>query len=608
MQGSYKTNNIKRDVSLSKAAFLLSVFAGILLLAFLIAIGTVDNTDIKQSRIEKGYVRVENYNCQEVEDTNTPIGVREEYTFTLDKTIANDTNLAFYTVHQYVEVWLDGENVFRLYPSQEQQLCKTVGSNWVMLPIYREDAGKEIRVEIIPVYESFRDRKVEIYIGSELAIYKDRLSKDLPQLLLGAMAVFVGFIFICVAGYNILRKQRGWSIAALGMFSVMMGVWRLTDTRFTPFIFPEKPVLMFYISVIMMMLGMVPFIKCIEEYFNGKGRRILNIYCICVSIVCVIQLLLQVFRIFDLRDILFITHIEIAVGVVIAVGAGVYERIKYPGKPKMPMGNELMYLCVAGVMADVAAYYMKGNSSGLLFSLLAFLLYIVFMGFITMFNYSEQEVRLAEQGRLLAEQNRELAEKERKLTERRIAAMMSQIRTHFIFNVLTTISGYCKIDPKKADNALIRFSRYLRKNIKIIEEEGLIDFSVELEQVEDYIVLEQLRFQDRIQFEKDIETSSFQIPPLTIQPIVENAIKHGLIESGKSGIIRLHTAKRNGCIEITVIDNGAGFVSEKCEKEDSVGIRNVRYRLENMVGGSLTIESEPGQGTKATIRIPDKES
>lgn len=186
--------------------------------------------------------------------------------------------------------------------------------------------------------------------------------------------------------------------------------------------------------------------------------------------------------------------------------------------------------------------------------------------------------------------------------------MMSQIRSHFIFNVLTTISTYCKIDPKKADNALVHFSRYLRKNIKIIEEEGLIDFEVELEQLEDYIALEQLRFEDRILFEKQIETSSFEIPPLTIQPIVENAIKHGLIEPGKSGTICLHTKRKIGYVEITVTDNGIGFVPEKCEKEESVGIRNVRYRLEHIVGGALTIESVPGEGTKVTITIPTEEA
>lgn len=186
--------------------------------------------------------------------------------------------------------------------------------------------------------------------------------------------------------------------------------------------------------------------------------------------------------------------------------------------------------------------------------------------------------------------------------------MMSQIRSHFIFNVLTTISTYCKTDPKMADNALIRFSRYLRKNIRILEEDGMIDFAMELEQVEDYIALEQLRFPECIVFEKQIGTSSFKLPPLTIQPLVENAIKHGLVGRGRCGTIRLSTMRRTDCIEIEVTDDGVGFKPEDCGKPDSVGIRNVRYRLEKLAEGSLEIDSQPGKGTTVKITIPIKES
>lgn len=185
--------------------------------------------------------------------------------------------------------------------------------------------------------------------------------------------------------------------------------------------------------------------------------------------------------------------------------------------------------------------------------------------------------------------------------------MMSQIRTHFIFNVLTAISGYCKYDAKKADDALIRFSRYLRRNISIMEDDGLIFFSKELEHLEDYISLEKIRFQDMITFEKDIEEQNFKIPPLTIQPIIENSIKHGLVEHDRSGTVKLHTTKDEENIIITITDDGAGFSPEACEKEDSVGIKNVRFRLENMVKGSLRIESVPGKGTTVTIKLPIKE-
>lgn len=597
MQELHKNNKDKSNINFSKISFLLSVATGIVLVVFLVYLGVIDNTEVSQRRTDKGFSVIDNYTCVEISDDDTPIGVKKEYTFYLNEALENDVHLAFYTVHQYVDVYLDGKNIYSLKPSEENTISKTVGSNWVMIPLFREDAGKEIRVVITPVYESFRDREVEFLVGSQLSIYTYRLSKDLPQLILGVMAVFVGLVFICVAGYNIFRKNRGKNLAALGMFSVMLGLWRLTDTRFTPFILPDKPVFLFYVSVTMLMFGMIPLIKWTEEYCSEFSRRILDFYCIVAALICLAQLMLQIFGVIDIRDTLFVTHTVIGVGAVVAIGNFIFERIKYPQRPRRMVGKKLPLICVAGVIADVAAFYIKGNSSGLLFSLLAFLLYIVFTGIATMFNYSEQEMQLAEK-------DRQLAENERKLTERRIATMMSQIRTHFIFNVLTAISGYCKYDPQKADEALIRFSRYLRKNIKIIEEEGVIDFLTELEQLEDYVALEQLRFVDMITFDKNIEEMQFKIPPLTIQPIVENAIKHGLVEHGRSGTIRLHTYRENDNIVITVSDDGVGFTPEDYEKEDSVGIKNVRFRLENMVNGSLEIESVPGEGTTVTIMIP----
>ncbi|MDD5948936.1 MAG: histidine kinase [Lachnospiraceae bacterium] len=587
-------------MNLQKCSLFLSTVAVAAVAILLVMLCVTDNAEVSQSRTGAGYFCVEADSCEEVKDANAPIGVKKKYTFFLNKTVNQDTCLAFYTVHQYVTVYLDGEPIYSLQPSGKNCFSQTVGSNWTMIPLYRKDAGKEILVEITPVYESFRNREVEFLVGSQLAIYRDRLVKDLPQLILGIMAVFVGIVFVCVASYNMIKKKRGKSLAALGMFSAMLGLWRLTDTRFTPFIMPEKPIFLFYVSVTMLGLGVIPLLKWAEEYFSQKSRRVLDCYCILAALLCLVQVGLQLLAIKDWRDTLFATHIVIAGGVILIIGCFLYERVTNPEKPKILLGKKLAFICVAGVIADVVAFYVKGNSSGLVFSLLAFLLYIVFMGIATMYNYSEQEVQLAEMAK-------ELAEKERKLTERRIVTMMSQIRSHFIFNLLTTISGYCKIDPQKADNALIRFSRYLRKNINIIEQEGLIAFSSELEQLEDYIALEQMRFENMITFSKDIEVTNFQIPPLTIQPIVENAIKHGLVEHDRSGNVILQTVREGKFIVITVTDDGVGFVPENVEEEKSVGIRNVRYRLENMVNGSLAIESVLGTGTIVTIRIPTKE-
>ena len=517
--------------------------------------------------------------------------MQKEYTFTLGDTIAPDTSLAFYTVHQYVTVYLDGEELYSLKPAGSHRFTKTVGSNWVMIPLYAADAGKKVKVDITPVYESFRNREVTFLIGSPLAIYRNRLAKDLPQIILGSIAILMGLTFVCVACYSFIKKRPGKRLAILGLFSVMLGLWRLMDTRFTPFMDNGQPVFFYYIAVTMPMLGMLPLVQWTKDSFSEKGCRVISGYEAGVAMLCLLQFVLQWLGIYDLRESMTATHISMGMGAAILVGLAVKERKK--------MQIPLALLCMAGILADVAAFYIKGNSSGLLFSLMAFVIYIMIMGVHTMFEYSRQQMQIAKL-------DRELAEKEHRLTDSRIKVMMSQIRSHFIFNVLATISTYCKIDPKMADQTLVCFSRYLRRNIHVIEVEGLIDFSSELEQLEDYVTLEQLRFAEEITFEKEIETSSFKIPPLTVQPLVENAIKHGLVEHGKRGTVFLHTERKENTIVITVADNGVGFAPGMLEKTDSVGIKNVRYRLETMTGGTLTIESEPGCGTTVTIQIPQK--
>lgn len=215
-----------------------------------------------------------------------------------------------------------------------------------------------------------------------------------------------------------------------------------------------------------------------------------------------------------------------------------------------------------------------------------------------------QERTLAKQERMLAKQERTLVCQEREIMDRRIASMMSQIRNHFIFNCLSTISGYCKIDPEKADAALTRFTRYLRRNMNFLEEKGLITFENEVKQLEDYVALEQMRFGDLIEFGEDFETVAFKIPPLTVQPLVENAIEHGLTKPGKKGSVCVLTRKEKSGIVIEVIDDGVGFETSEMEEKNSIGIRNVRYRLGHMINASLKIESTPGKGTRAVIFIP----
>lgn len=574
-----------------KVTLLLVAVTVLTLFGLLENIFVTDGVKRTETRTVSSLVQVRDVKKKEKAVAGTPIGVVNRYDFTLNQHLSGDSCLAFYTVHQYVKVSMEGEEIYSLEPSGDNRVTKTVGSNWVMIPLSEEDEGKTVEVEITPVYEGFRNRKVDFLIGPALDIYRDRLIKDLPQIVLGGLAILVGVVFLLVAGYGKIRKKPDNGLASLGLFSVMMGIWRLMDTRFTPFMDFGKPVLVYYIGVIMPMLGLLPLIHWAKGFFRKECRRVLEIYEMSVLLLTLVQFSLQYFGTTDFRETLIFTHIAIGIGAFCLFAIVVYERWREKTK-EIPIELSLGLICVVGILLDVSAFYLKGNSSGLVFTLLGFLIYISCMGILSVQKYSRQQ--------------RELARLDRQLTDNRIKAMMSQIRSHFIFNVLATISTYCKIDPKEADRALVCFSRYLRRNIQYIEEEGLIDFSLELEQVEDYVKLEQLRFGDRISFATEIETTSFQIPPLTIQPLVENGIKHGIIEKGKSGTVTLQTFRNPKGIEIRIVDDGVGFEPHELERKESVGIRNVRYRLESMLGGTIDFHSAPGKGTTVVICLPDK--
>ena len=247
------------------------------------------------------------------------------------------------------------------------------------------------------------------------------------------------------------------------------------------------------------------------------------------------------------------------------------------------------------VLATTMGWWQGGKLSLLVFYIYALIVFIIVVRIIP------GKINDAARAKELEEQQQKL---QQELKDRRVSVMMSQIRTHFIFNVMTIISGLCNSNPQKADDALILFARYLRKNIAIMDRDEPIFFSQELQHLEDYISLEKLRFGEKISFQKNLEVTDFKIPPLTIQPLVENAIKHGLLAPGKKGTVTLSSRAKEDDILITIEDDGSGFTPEVLEKENAVGIRNVRYRIENMVGGTLEIISVPGEGTRVQIRLP----
>ena len=190
------------------------------------------------------------------------------------------------------------------------------------------------------------------------------------------------------------------------------------------------------------------------------------------------------------------------------------------------------------------------------------------------------------------------------LAESRVSTMMSQIRPHFIYNTLGSIEQLCELDPPKAGELVHNFAKYLRGNFGELDNPKPILMSQEMEHVHHYINIEKVRFPD-MTFSFEMKSEDFSLPALTVQPIVENAIKHGLMKLQKGGSIRVISYETDTDYCISVEDDGVGFdTSELHDDKKHIGIRNIRDRLKVMVGGKLEIESTQGIGTKVLITIP----
>ena len=219
--------------------------------------------------------------------------------------------------------------------------------------------------------------------------------------------------------------------------------------------------------------------------------------------------------------------------------------------------------------------------------------------------------RMAEMEEKLRKEE-EMNELREKLKQMRINNFISQMHPHFLYNALGSIREIVLTDPEYGADLLYDFTTHLRASIRAMSNDSSILFSQELENIHAYINIEKMRFGDDLKVEYDIKTDDdFKIIPLSIQPIVENAVKHGIYEKESgAGTVIISTAELEDCLEIRVTDDGVGFDPEKIRRDviagrrDSTGLDNLIFRLKNMMNAKVNIKSAVGAGTSVTIRIP----
>ena len=200
-------------------------------------------------------------------------------------------------------------------------------------------------------------------------------------------------------------------------------------------------------------------------------------------------------------------------------------------------------------------------------------------------------------------QQQKIVRQQQEIAHERASVMVLQMRPHFIYNTLMSIYSLCRLDPQKAQQITMDFTNYLRKNFNAVATESTIPFSTELEHTRAYLAVEQAQYEDMLIVDYDTPFTNFRLPPLTLQPIVENAVKHSMNPNYESLHISIRTRRTDSVTEIIVEDTGPGFDLSN-DSKPHIALQNIQQRLEMMCKGSMTITPRSGGGTVVKMTIP----
>ena len=507
-------------------------------------------------------------------------------------------NLTFYTVEQEPYV-MDIEN-----PLYGNSTCGVCWSAYV--PI----SGSEEPLEIL-IHNPHRfgnetaidDLLSNMAFWSGLEFEKGVLESGEFQRNAGLFFAIVALVLLGIALFStLIHIKNSRLLWIFGMVILFAGIY-FTYSASGVFFWSESIVSNTTILGSAMIFYML-FLSIGIVYFLGTSKKAGTITVLCLGIVDALLLLIPVITKLFFYDTWFYWAVAQLIVNLILIGCLVKEYFGKTGKRKWLYIGAILPLIVFGLdLAMTALGIWKGAIvSGYVFVVLFVITMVVVLRIIP------HNINAAEKAKELELQRSKLeAEKntvEAQLKESRISIMLSQIQPHFIYNTLGTIERMCLKDPEKAFDLVRNFSLYLRGNFSELDSVAPIRFAEELKHVEYYVNIEKVRFPD-MNIVYDVEATEFVLPALSVQPLVENAIKHGLmrLETGGTVVIHSYETPTHFCVAVT--DDGVGFdTSLPIDEKKHVGLRNIRGRLKAMVDGDLILESTPGVGTKAVIMIP----
>lgn len=524
-----------------------------------------------------------------------PVEVGSSYTIKnqLPQNLEDGMVLTMHSFRANVSAFIDGRCVYR-YEAQNDPFAPSAMSRVSFIPLTKEDSGKEIHIQMQSYYTRYSGRVDEFFYGPYQECVEMILHLQMPIFLLYAAFLVIGAGMLLALPFIRKNRLKYLKWAAFGLCVILFSINIVLEYNMVQFWVRNDSLLdrIYWIT-----LFTYPVVYLIVLCLTVKWKWVRRILKVFILLQMALGILLAYWHMSGTRafcDTINTYRIILYVAFFITILLVVCDMFRRHSRRLLPIFfSQGMILQVLWVHVISFYYYpLSYQNGGLVFAAGILSSFIILSG--NAINKTTDSLE-------------EVIRMKKDMMESRVQLMIHQIQPHFIFNTLNSIQALIDLDPEKASEMLTHFSRYLRTHIDTMESEEMILFREEMQNIKEYLSIETMRF-PRLNVIYEIGADMFLVPALSIQPLVENAVKHGISPKMTGGNIWIQSWEEKESYVICIRDNGVGFDDSKQfnGKKTYVGMKNVTFRLNTLMNAKVKWDSEQGQGTAVTIQIPKK--
>lgn len=502
--------------------------------------------------------------------------------------MAQNRSLLFYASHQEVYMYINDELTYSFTCPEALSFLGTPGRSWVEFPIRSDMIGQTLRIEFYSNFALYNDIPSEFYYVTPDDIQLVQVDYGWLRNTMALVIIALAIISYVNASLWTFPKLRRYLFSLADIY-LLSGLWLCGEINVLT-AWTGNAALSSLMAMIIIRLIPLTYARFVSATAPQKNRWFRYLEFLAWGNL-IISMALQLFW-----GVSLVRTMPLNVAV-FAFSSMVYlvNVVVQSRNPALDHTYKQAYwasmLFPVAVMAEVYCYIHQGSTQKLtgLFIATACLIYSLIAHVLLVQEESRTQVEV-----------RELERYQRSLEKK---PLFQQINAHFLFNTLNTISAYCKEDPKTADHAVTLLAKYMRSIMHLSNAEDYVPFKKEVDLIQWYMEILNLRYMDKIELELDIGFEDFVLPPLTLQPLVENAVLHGLHNFVSDGRVRIHSRRHGSMVEVVISDNGQGFDPRAPIKHNGLAMKNLTQRI-TAAGGTLWTESHIGSGTDVTIQIP----